>query len=367
MRSIFLIIVLCSPLKTFGLGDTAIGRNLSIKMEAYIDLFYSFDFNQPGTGIRQSFLCNHNRHNEINLNHGYLKLSAEEQRFKANLALQAGTYVQDNYATEPGALKNILEANVGVLLSKKKNIWFDAGIFPSHIGFESAGSLNNWTLTRSLLAENSPYYLAGARLSFAPNPNWEVSALVCNGWQRIQKIQGNSLLSAGSQVKYFPTKKIILNWSTFAGSDQPDSLRKIRYFNNFYGQLQISRKLGIIAGLDLGFQQKNTGSTDYQTWYSPVIIVQYAMTEKFKMAFRGESYQDASGIIVRSQNTGNFNASGFSVNFDYAPESNYLFRLEGRWLHSPDQMFENGSKFLNNSFSIVASVTALFSHSAARP
>ncbi|MBK8628485.1 MAG: outer membrane beta-barrel protein [Saprospiraceae bacterium] len=27
----------------------------------------------------------------------------------------------------------------------------DAGIFPSHIGFESAISADNWTLTRSLL------------------------------------------------------------------------------------------------------------------------------------------------------------------------------------------------------------------------
>jgi hypothetical protein len=35
---------------------------------------------------------------------------------------------------------------------------------PSHIGFESVISADCWTLTRSLLAENSPYYETGMRL-----------------------------------------------------------------------------------------------------------------------------------------------------------------------------------------------------------
>ena len=31
-------------------------------------------------------------------------------------------------------------------LAKKKNLWIDAGILPSHIGFESAVSKDCWTL-----------------------------------------------------------------------------------------------------------------------------------------------------------------------------------------------------------------------------
>jgi hypothetical protein len=51
-------------------------------------------------------------------------------------------------------------------LSKKQNLWLDAGIMPSHIGFESAVSADCWTLTRSLLAENSPYYETGIKLGY---------------------------------------------------------------------------------------------------------------------------------------------------------------------------------------------------------
>ena len=36
------------------------------------------------------------------------------------------------------------------------NLWLDAGIFVSHIGLESANSRDNLTLTRSIMADNSP-------------------------------------------------------------------------------------------------------------------------------------------------------------------------------------------------------------------
>jgi hypothetical protein len=57
---------------------------------------------------------------------------------RANLALMAGTYAQDNLAAEQDALKYVNEANIGIKISKTKNLWIDAGIMPSHIGWESA-------------------------------------------------------------------------------------------------------------------------------------------------------------------------------------------------------------------------------------
>jgi hypothetical protein len=161
-----------------------------LRLAGFLEVFYAYDFNKPQGNSRQPFLYNHNRHNEFNLNLGYVKLGLEHTKYRANLALHAGTFVNDNYAAEPGVLKHVFEANVGLSLNKANNLWLDAGIFASHIGFESAVSIDNWTLTRSLLAENSPYFLSGAKLTFTPNSKWTVAALVCNGWQRIQRVQG---------------------------------------------------------------------------------------------------------------------------------------------------------------------------------
>lgn len=71
-----------------------------------------------------------------------------------------------NYVAEPGILKNIYEANIGVKLSRKYDLWLDVGIIPSHIGSESAVSKDCYTLTRSIAAENSPYFETRAKLTY---------------------------------------------------------------------------------------------------------------------------------------------------------------------------------------------------------
>ncbi len=155
------------------------------------------------------------------------------------------------------------------------------GIFgSSHIGFESALSSDNLTLIRSLLAENSPYFISGVKLTYSPNEKWDLAALVFNDWQRIKRVEGNSLLSFGTQVNYHPTERPTLNWSTFVGTDDPDSTRRMRYFNNFYGIFQISKKIALITGFDIGFQQREKGSSRYGVWFSPVVIAQFAINRR---------------------------------------------------------------------------------------
>ncbi len=93
-------------------------------------------------------------------------LHLDHARYRARFTLQAGTYANDNYQAEPGVLRNVFEAWAGLALNRGNTLWIDAGVLPSHLGFESAVSMDNWTLTRSLSTESSPYYLAGVRLEY---------------------------------------------------------------------------------------------------------------------------------------------------------------------------------------------------------
>ncbi len=341
--------------------DSIWQQSPELSISGYADVFYVFDFNQPQGSQRQSFLYNHNRHNEFNLNLGYVKLGLAHSKYRANLALQTGTYANDNYAAEPGLLKNIFEANIGISLNKQNNLWLDAGILPSHIGFESAISIDNWTMTRSILAENSPYFLSGAKLTFIPNDKWEIAGLIVNGWQRIQRLEGNSLPSFGTQIKFKQSEKISFNWSTFFGTNDPDSFRRMRYFNNFYGQFQVNKKFALIAGFDIGTQQTIKGSSDYNNWFSPVIIGQYTINNSWKTAFRAEYYQDKTGIMISTGTNNGFQTTGLSLNLDYSPAQNITCRLEGRWMNSRDMIFETSSGFSNNNFIIGTSIAIKFS------
>jgi len=163
-------------------------------------------------------------------------------------------------------LKNILEANAGVKIFKKKNLWIDAGVFSSHIGFESAIGKDCWNLTRSILADNSPYFETGAKISYTTDDGkWFISGLLLNGWQRIQRVDGNNTPAFGHQLTYKPNAKITLNSSSFIGNDKPDSVRQMRFFHNFYGIFQLTDKLALTNGFNIGAEQKTKGSSKYNT------------------------------------------------------------------------------------------------------
>lgn len=337
--------------------DKELNSPPEINFSGFIDVFYAYDFNQPNNGFRQPFLYNHNRHNEFNLNMALLHINVNHDRYRANIGLQAGTYAQDNYAAEEPMLRSVYEANAGIALNSDGNLWLDVGIFPSHLGFESAISMDNYTLTRSFVAENSPYFLSGAKVSFDANDHWLFTATLTNGWQRIRRVQGNSMISLGTQVSYSPADNFTINWSTFYGTEDPDNTRRIMFFNNFYAVVNMAENLDLIAGIDFGSREQQINSADNDIWFAPTAIVHYKMNEKWDLGARFEYYNDENGVIIDPGTPNGFKTTGFSANLDYSPVQNVALRFEGRYLNSMDQVFENNGNLQNSNFCFMSSLS----------
>jgi hypothetical protein len=345
-------------LSIFAQSDTTRQKAPEISFSGYADVFYAFDFSMPTDNKRQPYLVNHNRHNEFNVNHVMVQAEIKYEKYRANLGLHMGTYVQDNYAQEPSVLKYIYQGNVGLSLSKKNKLWLDVGIFESHIGFEVAQSTENQTLTRSLCAELSPYYFGGAKLSYDPNERWAFKLLALNGWQRIQRLSGNSLLSFGSQIQFKPNAKWLVNWSTFVGTDTPDSARLMRYFSNFYTQFKPNEKLNFTLGWDVGLQQLSMFSSNYNYWTNITLIGQYKLFTKWKTALRLEYFKDEFGLLLSHQmNYGQH--AGLSWNLDYSPSNNFVMRWENRLVHSFAKSI-SGQTYSRSNFVSVLSLALKF-------
>lgn len=355
-----LVLFMLSIVSAVAAGQDSTNKNQLI-FSGYAEVYYQYDFNKPSDGNRPGFIYSHNRHNEFNLNLGFIKAAYATERVRANLAIATGTYMNANYAAEPGVLQHIFEGNVGIKISKKKNLWLDAGILPSHIGFESAVSKDCQTLTRSLLAENSPYFEAGAKLTYtSDNSKWTISGMALNGWQRITRLSGNSMMSWGTQLQYKPSDKVLLNYSTFIGTDKPDSARLSRFFHNLYGIFTLSDKLGLTLGLDIGVEEKSAGINDNNTWFTPVGILKYTIADKWTVAGRLEHYNDKNGVIISTGTTNGFQTTGYSLNIDYAPVKNVVVRLEGRTLRSKDAIFIKQNRAIENNGFITSSVMVSF-------
>lgn len=332
-----------------------------INVSGYIETYYGFDFNKPENNNRPGFIYSHNRHNEVNLNLGFIKAAYDNGTIRANAALMAGTYANSNLVAEPGVLKNIFEANAGLKLSKNQNLWIDAGIFASHIGFESAIAKDCWVLTRNISSENTPYYESGAKLSYS-SPQGQFSAVVLflNGWQRINRLDGNSKPAGGLQLTYKPSSKLTLNYSNYLGKEGENLVAVTRFYHNFYAIAQLTNHFGLTAGFDYGTQQKVRGASAKKEILSPVLIARYQFDQKFAMAARAEYYEDKEGLFIATATPNGFKTTGYSLNLDYSPINNAVIRLEGKVYDSNDQIFSRNLSNVNHNASVTASIAVAF-------
>ncbi|MGJ7029983.1 porin [Niabella hirudinis] len=332
----------------------------SLAISGYGETFYSYDFGKPGHHIRQPFLYSYNRHNTVCINLALVKASYTTERVRGNIGLMAGTYSNDNMAAEKDGLKNVYEANTGFKLSKKHNLWVDAGILPSHIGWESAIGKDCQTLTRSIAADNSPYFETGARLSYTSgNGKWYMSGLVLNGWQRIERVHENNTLAFGHQLTFRPSDKVTLNSSSFIGNDKPDSSRQMRYFHDLYGQLLLAPHFSLTLGLDIGMEQQATRRNSYNTWYTPVLIANW-FNDKWNIGLRGEYFNDPKGVIIATGTANGFKTWGYSLNIDRKIIRQFVWRIEGRGFNSSDPIFLKGNFPSNNNFTVTSALAFSF-------
>jgi hypothetical protein len=336
-------------------------RNQLVQFSAYLESYHIHDFNDPANHRRPDFVYSHNVTDNPSINLGLVKAALSTERVRGNLALGTGNYMRANYAAEPHGLRNIYEANLGLKLSGEHDLWLDIGVMPSHIGFESAVGIDNWTLTRSLMADNSPYFETGAKLSYTtPDGKWLMSGLLLTGWQRIHRPDGNTTPAIGHQLTYKASDKLTINSSSFIGNDKSDAQRQMRYFHDFYVQWQLNEQWGLITAFDIGAEQAASGN-GYNVWYSPNVVLRYTYSDRLQFAARLEHYRDKHGVIISTGTEHGFQTTGYSVNMDYRLNPRMVWRNELRQFNSRDAIFDKDSvRLVDNNLMAVTALTISF-------
>ncbi|GAB3238646.1 porin [Hymenobacter seoulensis] len=326
----------------------------------FVDGYYGYDIQHARGNQRPSFLYSHNRQNEFTVNNAVLGVRYDNGQVRGALGLHAGTYVSANYAVEDQVLKHLFEAYAGFRPFQKA--WLDVGVFASHIGFESALSKDNWTLTRSLMAENSPYYEAGARFTYAPTPKLTLTALVLNGWQNIR--ENNQAKALGTQLQWKPTDKLVVNSSTFLGNEQPEGQpKRRRYFHDFYLSYSITQRLSVAGVFDVGKQEQAVSGSKADTWHAGAAFLRYRLAEKWSATGRLEYYYARHGVIIRTASPlgseADFNVKAASLNLDYLPTTNVAFRVEGRVFQGRQDFLTDRNGLPTRSYGNLTSSVAL--------
>jgi hypothetical protein len=330
-----------------------------VTISGYGELYYSYDFSKPIQNIKPDFIYNHKRHNELNVNLMLLKANYQSGNIDANFGWMMGNYSQYNLAAEPIEVRGIYEATIGIKLSNKNNVRIDAGIMPSHIGFESAVGADCFTLTRSLVAENSPYYETGIKLStISKNKKLSISGLLLNGWQKIQRTIAEETPSYGLQLQYNPNSNVLINYSGFYGNNQPDTSTNYRFYHNLYTIIEAGKKTKLILSVDYGIDKKN--NSKIFTWVVPTFILKRNFSEKNSVAIRMEYFDDPNNIILKVPNATKADIFGSSINFDRKIFNNLLFRIEAKNYYSSEKIFTLNKLPDYNNFSLTTSLCVKF-------
>jgi hypothetical protein len=362
-RSLLITVLLATALNVFAQEEQK-----PLVIEGYAELYYGFDFNTPSDNNRPGFVVNHHRHNEVNVNLAMLRAIYNKDRVRASIGVMAGTYANVNLVGEPGVLKNIYEANAGFRLHKRRDLWVDAGIFPSHIGQESVIGMDNATLTRSMIAEGSPYYEAGVRLSYTSlNDKFYIALMHLNGWQRIQRRHGNSTPAGGLQITRRPNKNVTFNLSTFVGNDFPDTIKRMRYFIDMYTTLKFAKRFEFTASIDLGMQEAAfTSSTyKYDEWLGTSLILRFQSTKRTAWVLREERFYDPYSVILTPDAATpgpGFNVWAITLGHDRWLTNNLLWRIEGKLYVSEDPIFRRGNALYNDNYLATTSLAVRFNN-----
>ncbi len=311
-----------------------------IRVNGFVDAYYAYDFARPADGERR-FTTQPVRHDEANVNLAWLGVTVERQRTRARIALQAGTSVQVNYASEPRngptsgpeVSRLLQEAVVGVKLADK--VWLDGGVYYSYIGLESWSSADNLAYTRSLVADYTPYYLSGARVTWTVTPTLTAQFHITNGWQNVS--ENNRSKAVGARFDYALSPALTLSYANFIGNERPRGLRNVlRVFN------QVMARGTLPGGAQLQ-GQFDVGQQDGSHWSGLSAIAKQPIGARVALVARVERYADPDQIIIGTDRPFGFVGTGASAGIDVTVDTGVRWRSELRGIRTSEALFPDGA------------------------
>jgi hypothetical protein len=294
----------------------------NVSFEGYAEVYYGAQ--QSTATQRPDFLDNHTV-NGLAVNIAWLKWTVDHNRWRIVAAPMIGTYVNSNLDNEPNAVQHLYEASIGYRLGGGANSRIDAGVMPSHIGLESNFGRNNLNLTRSLLAENTPYYECGVRWSGTTENGLSWAVLVLNGWQRIAVADDQIRPNFGMQLQHDNKKGRVLNYSNYLGSING----RYSVYHNFYATQKIASNWFINAEFNYEAMERS------KDFIGGSLALGKQLFHDWTVAGRIEQVRDVNNTYFATRTTpAQINPGGWSANIDYQPHKAIKCRIEARRLWS---------------------------------
>lgn len=339
---LLLLVCLCgfnatAQVTNTGFIDTSGAQHLGkLSLSAYLDLYYShFTGSTGGTG-QLPYLVSSARNNEVSLNLAHIDIRYNDENLRARFVPGFGSYMNSNHGAEPGTLAYVVEASAGVRISKKRNIWLDGGVIGSPYSNENPVSKDHLMYTRSLAAENVPYYLSGLKLTIPVSRKLKAVLYGLNGWQQVRDL--NNQKSLGTQLEWTVNENNLLNWDTYLGDERQAGRpnERMRWFTDLYWIGKAGKHWDFTSCVFYGIQQRRDTVQavifTYQPWWNANFIARYRFNSHNEASARVEWFSDPGSVIQIPLNpaVNGYETGSAGICLGRRISEKALFRLEWR-------------------------------------
>lgn len=327
-----------------------------MEIDVYLSSYYSY-YTEDNTGAFIKYPTMAARNRQFGLNMAMISFSYHSEKVRSVATLHYGDIAESVW---PKTFNMVQEANAGVQIIKK--LWFDAGIFRSHIGLESTQPRENITSSMSLVNVYEPYYFSGAKLTYLLSPKLSVQINAFNSFNSITETNTNKLF--GGSVVYSPNNYISITYNFITGDDTPDTsfIKHQRYYHNLYGTYQ-KKKITIAAEFNYGIQDyskyKNAYTLTTAYMNSCLLLLRHQSFKKIAFYGRGEWFSDEDEILSSGSGMGKY-TWGATAGIEYKPLKNTAISLEGRYLESEKANFMYNGNLRKDRLEAILCVDAWF-------
>lgn len=328
-----------------------------VHMAGFVDVYYSYNFNQPGDGPggRINQLRNFDvRNDQFALSMAELVFHKDPDPFGFRVDLDYGTTAElvhcgvlncGSASTVAGSVvtahneepfKNIQQA---YLSWKPNSMWsIEVGKFVTHMGFEVIESKDNWNYSRSLLfAYAIPYYHSGLRISHAHENFW-INGYIYNGWNNV--VEDNGGKTFGAQLGLTPIKglTVIQNW---IGGPEPATVGESRQVLDTIVTFSPVDMLSLGVNYDYGWIK--TATAGDSIWSGVAAYARIAPTDRLAFIPRVEWFDDKAGFTTGTTQI----VKEVTLTAEHKCSDNLLTRLEYRSDWSTANFFHSDTGLSN--------------------
>lgn len=210
-------------------------------------------------------------------------------------------------------------------------------------GIEYTDTSQNFNFSQSFVSQFLPGTVLGVRGIYTINPKWTLIAGINNGWDNIRDTHRQKTVELG--VTYTPNTFFSLSLSGYTGEERIEALVSTgpigrRSIIDLIAQFNISQQISFVVDYNYAIQSKAALPDDIigkATWQGLAAYINYKMTDKWRIALRGENFHDINGFQTSIAQ----NLKGATLTLAYAPTKNIEWRAEAR------RDFSNVNSFLN--------------------